>query len=108
MMGYTSSRRKAKSKSGKHSFRGRRRSLQKMSHKSHNRRRRMESPNGTPASAEQRESKTRNFPLNTKQQQFFLKQRKIMAEIDSAMKGALGLIVEENDIKATKLTLSED
>jgi hypothetical protein len=47
------------------------------------------------------------FPLTDKQQEFFKRRRIAMQQIEMEMRGALQMIVEENDIRG-KCTLSED
>jgi hypothetical protein len=47
------------------------------------------------------------YPLTTKQQQFFQRHRSMAMQVEAAMKGALQLIIDENDIKG-KVSVSED
>jgi hypothetical protein len=46
-------------------------------------------------------------PLNTKQQQFFQRNKQMIQQVEQAMRGALQLIVEENELKG-KVTLADD
>jgi hypothetical protein len=47
------------------------------------------------------------YPLTTKQQGFFQRHRQMALQIEAAMKGALQLIIDENDIKG-RVTVSDD
>jgi hypothetical protein len=47
------------------------------------------------------------FPLNGKQQEFFKRRRMAMQQIEMEMRGALQIVVEENELKG-KVTISDD
>ena len=45
-------------------------------------------------------AKPTTFYLTTKQQQFFQRHKQMLVEIQAAMKGALQLIIDENELSA--------